>query len=203
MSKRIRQSVRLARGNNDNFVVILKDVKTTTNVLQVEHKSLDVLKAPYQIKDHEGHIDPSIGISVYPGDSDDVEALNKNADTASAFAKASDKSQVECYEPAMSTLAMERLQIANRLRRGIEQGELCLFYQPQINIFTGEVVGLEALLRWQHPDLGIILPGEFISLGEEIGLNYAIGDWVLQEVCNQVAYWQRVGIIPLRIANNV
>jgi EAL domain-containing protein (putative c-di-GMP-specific phosphodiesterase class I) len=84
----------------------------------------------------------------------------------------------------MSTLAMERLQIANRLRRGIEQDELCLFYQPRINISTGEVVGLEALLRWQHPDLGIILPGEFISLAEESGLNYAIGDWVLQEVCN-------------------
>jgi diguanylate cyclase (GGDEF)-like protein len=113
MSKRIRQSDRLARGNNDNFMIILKDVGTTTNVLQVEHKLLDVLKVLYQIKNHERYIDASIGIGVYPGDGDDVEALNKNADTASAFAKAGGKSQVESYEPAMSTLAMERLQIAN------------------------------------------------------------------------------------------
>jgi len=202
-SQNIRQSDTLARIGNDNFVVILTDIKTITDIIQIAYKLLDVLKSPYEIVDHDLYLDARVGVSIYPRDGQDVESLIKNADIAQAFAKTSGRSEVECYEPAMSALAMERLQLANRLRRGIERGELRLYYQPQINIGSGAVVGLEALLRWQHPDLGIILPGEFISLAEESGLLFTIGEWVLQEVCNQINAWQQDGITPVRIAINV
>jgi EAL domain-containing protein (putative c-di-GMP-specific phosphodiesterase class I) len=145
----------------------------------------------------------SIGISFYPQDGTDAVTLLKHADHAVHRAKAHDTNTLVCFAPEMTDFAMQRLDLEQQLRRALEQRELVLYYQPQIDLQSGEVVGVEALLRWQHPQRGMIAPGDFIPLAEESGLIVPIGAWIIDEVCQQAAAWERDGLPPLRVAVNV
>lgn len=168
---------------------------------------LSALDTPIIIEGHELHVAASIGISRFPEDSADAETLLKYADLALYHAKAEGRGRWQLFTPAMTEAAEDRLRLENSLRKAIErpggdEGEMMLFYQPQVSLETGEVVGAEALVRWHHPAWGMVSPGRFIPLAEETGLIVPLGDWVLREACRQAAAWAREGR-PLRVSVNL
>ena len=148
-------------------------------------------------------VSTSIGISLFPDDADNAEDLSMNADAAMYRAKDQGRNTFCFYTAEINALAMERLSVESSLRRAIDQGELMLYYQPQIDIASGATVGLEALVRWQHPERGFILPAQFIAVAEESGLIVAIGNWVMRQACDQARAWIAAGLQPPRIAINV
>src|SRR5439155_10821022 len=167
---------------------------------------LDLLEAPFSIDGHELRVGASIGISVYPQDGTDSGTLLRLADIAMVRAKQggdSDAGGYAFYSQAMNQRALHRLGVESGLRRAIAYDELLLYYQPKLDLESGGIVGAEALLRWQHPDQGLVLPGDFIPVAEETGLVLQVGEWVLEAACTQAWRWQRAGIAPLRISVNV
>ena len=162
-----------------------------------------MLKPSFQFNSHELHITTSIGISLYPYDGTDADTLLKNADTALYRAKEQGRNNYQLYTPAMNARAFERLAMENSLRKALERQQFLLHYQPQVDIVTGKIVGMEALVRWQHPDLGLVYPAEFIPLAEETGLIVALGEWVLRTACAQNRLWQRAGLPQLSVAVNL
>ncbi|MFQ5598392.1 MAG: EAL domain-containing protein [Nitrospiria bacterium] len=160
-------------------------------------------KPPFVIDHHELFMGISIGIGVYPNDGADAETLLKNADAAMYRAKEQGKNHYRIYESSMNANAVKRMAFINSLRQATERNEFVLHYQPQIDLLTGQIVGAEALMRWNHPKLGLICPGEFIPLAEETSLIGPIGEWVLRTACQQNKVWQAAGLSPLRIAVNL
>lgn len=199
----IRRSDTLARIGADEFTIILNNLHSPAGVLPVIDKILDTLRLPFQVDGHELYLNACIGYCIYPQDGEDVRALLKNVDSTLAFAKASGKNTVRRFEPEMNSRALERLHMANRLRRAIESGDFLLHYQPLIDLSTNKVIGLEALVRWNSPAVGIIPPASFIPLAEETGLVHPLGDWVLEEVCNQFSLWRQAGMPAVNVAINV
>ena len=198
-----RASDTLARFGGDEFVLLLNDVEGPEGIAAVAQRCLDALAAPLALEDHEIGITPSIGISVYPDDGKDLDELVKNADTAMYHAKEAGRNQYRFFEAAMNARVTSRGVLASDLRRAIERNELRLHYQPQADIATGEIVGIEALVRWQHPELGLVSPADFIPVAEELGLIGLLGDWVLNETCRQAVAWQRAGLPHLPVAVNL
>jgi len=145
----------------------------------------------------------SIGITLYPYDGEDADTLLRNADTALYRAKEQGRNNYQLYTPAMNARAFERLALENSLRKALERKEFLLHYQPQVDMKTGVIVGIEALVRWQHPDLGIVFPAEFISIAEETGLITQLGEWVLRTACVQNKAWQKAGLPPMTVAVNL
>jgi EAL domain-containing protein (putative c-di-GMP-specific phosphodiesterase class I) len=169
----------------------------------VAHKVLAVLGLPYHVAGHELHSTPSIGIGIFPDDGDDADALMKSADTAMYHAKSAGRNNFQFFTPDMKLASTERMALEGGLHTAIERGELLLHYQPQIDLASGRVIGLEALVRWQHPTLGMIPPLKFIPVAEETGQIEALGSWVLAEALQQIAAW-RAGIDPrLHVAVNL
>jgi diguanylate cyclase (GGDEF)-like protein/PAS domain S-box-containing protein len=207
VARRLRACVRatdtVSRLGGDEFVILVPGVPDAGDVAVMAQKVLEVVSEPYSIESHELISSPSIGIAVYPTDGPDVEALLRNADAAMYHAKESGRKNYQFFTPDMNARAVERLSMERSLRRALERGELQLHYQPQYEIATGRIVGMEALVRWEHPDMGLVSPGRFMPFAEESGLILPIGEWVLQEACRQNRAWQEAGLPHVRVAVNI
>ncbi len=192
-----------ARLGGDEFTVLLSEIDSLEVPAIVAQRILTRMADPMRLTDHEVIISPSIGITVFPEDGDDVETLLKNADLAMYFAKRSGRNSFQYYQAAMNEAALKRLTMENLLRQAIARNEFSLYYQPQLTLLTGQVSGLEALLRWNSPELGSVSPTEFIPVAEESGLIVAIGEWVLRTACQQAKGWRDRGVPLPRIGVNV
>jgi diguanylate cyclase (GGDEF)-like protein/PAS domain S-box-containing protein len=207
VSERLRRVVRegdtVARPGGDEFIVLLTDFSDPESVNAVAVKLLNEFAAPYVLTDVQLHVNASIGVSLYPNDGDDIETLLRNTDTAMYRAKERGGNGFQLYTPEMSVRAIERMELENALHRAVERGEFQLYYQPKVDLKSGQIVGAEALIRWFHPELGLVLPNRFIPLAEEIGLISSIGQWVLRTACAQNKAWQDAGLIPISVAVNL
>jgi diguanylate cyclase (GGDEF)-like protein len=193
----------LARLGGDEFVILLPHINRTDRAVRVAQRILEAIKPPFHFGNQELHVTMSIGITLYPYDGEDVDTLLKNADTALYRAKEQGRNNYQLYTPAMNARAFERLALENSLRKALERNEFSLYYQPQIDMRSGVIVGVEALLRWQHPDLGIVYPSEFISIAEETGLIMKLGEWVTHTACAQNQAWQKAGLPAMTMAVNL
>ncbi|MES2000392.1 MAG: EAL domain-containing protein [Pseudomonadota bacterium] len=199
----VRSSDTVCRQGGDEFVILLADVEHAEDAALSAQKILTALTAPHRIDQLELHVTVSIGISIYPEDGQDVDTLIKSADTAMYHAKENGRNNFQFFEPNMNALAVERHAIESGLRRALEWQELVLHYQPKINLESGTITGVEALVRWQHPQRGLILPEQFVWIAEDCGLIIPIGTWVLGEACRQAQSWQDAGLPPIAVAVNI
>ena len=199
----VRGSDTVCRQGGDEFVILLADVEHARDAALSAEKILTALTAPHRIDQLELHVTVSIGISIYPEDGQDVDSLIKSADTAMYHAKENGRNNFQFFEPNMNALAVERHAIESGLRRAMERQELVLHYQPKINLESGTITGVEALVRWQHPQRGLILPEQFVWIAEDCGLIIPIGTWVLGEACRQAQSWQDAGLPPMAVAVNI
>jgi diguanylate cyclase (GGDEF)-like protein/PAS domain S-box-containing protein len=199
----VRSSDTVSRQGGDEFVILLSQVMHAQDAGITADKILLAVGEPHHITDHDIHITASIGIVTYPDDATDAEALLKNSDFAMYQAKDCGRNNYQFFKSDLNVTALERQATERGLRHAIERDELVLHYQPQMNMATGAITGVEALVRWRHPQRGLLQPGEFISVAEEFGLIVPIGRWVLREGCRQGKTWQDSGLPPIRIAINV
>jgi diguanylate cyclase (GGDEF)-like protein/PAS domain S-box-containing protein len=199
----LRKSDTVARLGGDEFMVLLLGTGGAETAAKVAQKLLDGLRPPLRVNGHELTTAASVGIALFPHDGDDADTLIKNADTALSRAKEQGRNHYQFYTEDMNSTAFERLMLESHLRKALEQGEFVIHYQPKVSLAHGRVVGVEALLRWQHPDLNLVPPSEFIPLAEETGLIVPIGEWVLKTACEEVARWHRAGFGPLDLAVNL
>jgi diguanylate cyclase (GGDEF)-like protein len=202
LSSCVEENDSVSRLNGDEFTVILPSIRKTEDALQVLKYIFKQLSNPFMIKDQELFITVSIGMSLYPSDGTDTETLVKNADTAMYYAK-EQSNNYELYIPDMNKMYLRRMQLANGLKKALEKEELTIVYQPQMDLRTEQVIGMEALLRWEHSKLGMISPNEFIPIAEENGLIVDIGEWVLRSVCQKNKKWQSEGYLPMKMAVNL
>ncbi|MCP4343204.1 MAG: EAL domain-containing protein [Desulfobulbaceae bacterium] len=193
----------LARLGGDEFTVLLGDLQQPEDALIVANRVREELSQPMQLNDHKLIITPSIGISLFPQDGEDVVALLKSADMAMYFAKRKGRNNVQFFEESMNEKALLRMNLENELRQAIERNEMSLNYQPQVDLATGNVTGLEALIRWNNFTLGNVPPLDFIPIAEDSGLIIQIGEWVLRTACKQAKSWQDADTGLQRIAVNV
>ncbi len=193
----------LSRIGGDEFAVLLSELSSEEDAAQVARRVLAVLAKPFKHGNEEFFLTSSIGIALFPSDSTDKETLLKHAAIAMSHAKESGRNRYEFYSKEINAKSKERLTLENDLRKALDQDQLVLHYQPKIDARTGKVSGCEALLRWTHPTLGLVPPGEFISLAEETGLISPFGEWVLDTACMQTKAWQSAGLGPLSVAVNV
>jgi diguanylate cyclase (GGDEF)-like protein/PAS domain S-box-containing protein len=207
VSKRLQTSVRgsdtVSRQGGDEFVILLSEITHPQHAATIADKILRSLNVPCSIEGHDLHIDGSIGISIYPADGDDAETLIKNADTAMYHAKENGRNNFQFFTAEMNLKSVQRQSTESNLRRAIERDEFLLHYQPKINLVTGEITGVEALIRWQQPDRGLVPPAQFVPIAEDCGLILPIGRWVLREACRQAREWQAAGLPFKRISVNV
>ena len=198
----VRSSDTVCRQGGDEFVILLADVEHAKDAVLCAQKILAALSASHLIDQLELYVTVSIGISIYPDDAQDADTLLKNADTAMYYAKAGGRNNYQFFEQHMNVLAVERHAIESGLRRALERQEFVLYYQPKINLQSGTIVGVEALIRWQHPERGLLLPVDFIPIAEDSGLILPIGRWVLRAACFQSRAWLQAGLPPVTIAVN-
>jgi diguanylate cyclase (GGDEF)-like protein len=195
VAERVRRCIRegdtVARFGGDEFTLMIPRIENIEDAAKIAQKIIDTLKIPFLVGDRELFVTTSIGISISPGDGTDPETLVRNADTAMYRAKDQGRDNYQLYAPAMNARALERLALENLLRKAVSQNELALFYQPQIDANTRTLVGVEALIRWNHPELGLISPAIFIGVAESSGLIVPIGEWILRTACRQIKIWQR------------
>jgi len=207
---RIRQTLRegdtVARQGGDEFLVLLPEIRDELEAATVAERILRVFEQPIiieDIEDNEIYISTSIGISLYPNDGSDPEALVKQADTAMYYAKEKGRNNSKFFTAGLNIKANQRLSTENSLRKALVRGEFVLYYQPQVDLESGEIVGLEALIRWDSVELGLVSPATFITIAEETGLIVPIGEWVLRTACAQNKEWQNQGFAPLRMSVNI
>jgi diguanylate cyclase (GGDEF)-like protein len=199
----LRSSDVVARLGGDEFVVILEETAERDDVERIALNLLSVLSEPLQLIGHECHTTASIGIAMYPSDGSDAQTLTKNADMAMYLTKEDGKNGVRFFNKEVRTQSIERLTLETALRRALDRNQFALHYQPKVDMTTGQITGVEALLRWTHPELGVLPPSQFIPLAEETGLIVPIGRWVLKEACAQNMDWQRRGLRPVSMAVNL
>jgi diguanylate cyclase (GGDEF)-like protein/PAS domain S-box-containing protein len=199
----VRASDTVSRQGGDEFVVLLSEVAHARDATVCADKILEVLRSPHKIDQHEVHVTASIGIVTYPEDGTDVDTLMKHADFAMYHAKENGRDNRQFFKRDLNTLALARQSLQNALRRALERAELVLHYQPKLNLQNGAIVGVEALIRWHHPEFGLVPPAEFIPIAEESGLIVPIGRWVIAEACHQAQAWQDIGLAPIRIGINI
>src|SRR3569832_2010616 len=207
MARRLRHGVRdgdvVARLGGDEFVVLLDEIVDSRSALSVAADLLSVLSIPMELAGQECRVTASIGISIFPEDGADEQTLMKHADMAMYLAKQEGKNDIRLFSHEKKTQTANRLTMEASLRRALDRKEFCLHYQPKLNVATGRIGGVEALLRWNHPDLGMLSPLRFIPLAEETGLIIPIGRWVMKAACEQNVAWQREGLPPLMMSINV
>jgi diguanylate cyclase (GGDEF)-like protein/PAS domain S-box-containing protein len=199
----VRSSDTVSRQGGDEFVILLPDIAHAEDASICADKMLKAIATPHTIDKHELYVTGSIGIATYPDDGGDAETLLRNADFAMYHAKEIGRNNVQFFRAEMNTRAVERHSVEEGLRIALERQEFELNYQSKIDLKTGALIGVEALIRWRHPERGLVLPGQFISVAEECGLIVKIGRWVLRETCRQARAWQDAGLPEIRIAVNV
>ena len=203
LNSHIRKSDFVCRWGGDEFVVLLGEIQNPDQAAKFSQRLLQTFEHPLQIEGHEIYLKCSVGIAIYPEDGQETEILLKNADAALYRTKESGRNHYQFYNPQMGVEIAENFTLENQLHQAVKNGEMILHYQPQINIKTGQVYGLEALIRWKSPQLGLIKPGKFIPLAEKTGLILPMGEWVLKTACQQNKKWQQMGLPPVRISVNL
>ncbi len=199
----VRASDVVARAGGDEFLLLLRNVSSAEEIEALIARWMSALSQPYMLTGLELHVSPSIGVARFPIDGAGAEELLARADEAMYFAKRSGRKTFRFFDASVMGFSRERLEIEAELRGALAQGQLALHYQPKIDIATGEMRSVEALIRWQHPTRGSVMPGEFIPIAEESGLILEIGDWVIREACRQARAWQQRQMPFLRVAVNV
>jgi diguanylate cyclase (GGDEF)-like protein/PAS domain S-box-containing protein len=199
----VRESDIVARLGGDEFVAALTDITDPSAVATIANKLLQALGQPYQVAGHALHSTPSIGISLFPLDGRDIGTLMKNADAAMYHAKEQGRNNIQYFTPAMNAAVGQRMELERGLRTALEARQFDLYYQPQVCGQSGRILGFEALIRWRHPERGLVSPGDFIPVAEDTGLIGPIGDWVLEEASRQLQEWKQAGITGLTMAVNL
>jgi len=207
VSRRLKQFARkgdtIARLGGDEFTVILEGVTDPEDAAHVAEKIIELMAPPFKLDGHKIVVSPSIGITLFPNDASDMRSLLKNADTAMYRAKEKGGNCYQFYTSDMNAKAYEYLVLESNLRNAIQREEFRLFFQPQVDLHTKNIIGIEALLRWEHPEHGLLSPEEFIPFTEETGLIEPIGEWVLKTACLEAKKWQEMGLPPIRVAVNL
>ena len=193
----------IARQGGDEFTVLLGDLSQAQEATKVARRILEALSQPFNLNGNEIVMSASIGIAVYRLDGNDAESLLKNADAAMHYAKEQGKNNCQYYNDKMNTSAFQKMTLESNLHKALERDEFSLYYQPKIDVASGSTIGVEALIRWRHPDLGLVSPAEFIPMAEESGLIVPIGEWVLDSACAQLRAWQEDGLTPVPVAVNL
>jgi diguanylate cyclase (GGDEF)-like protein len=193
----------LARLGGDEFTILIPDLDRAEDALNVAHRVKDAMRRPFMLEGHEIFVTVSIGISLYPEDGEDCNSLLKYADTAMYHAKTCGKNNAKLYSSSLTMQIMSHVKLEVGLRKALQNDELYLLYQPQVDVPSAQIVGVEALVRWRHPEHGIIPPNEFIPLAEETGLIVPIGEWVLRTACLQARAWQQQCARTIRMAVNL
>jgi diguanylate cyclase (GGDEF)-like protein len=199
----VRNSDTVSRQGGDEFVIVLSELDDGHDAAIAAEKILQTLSAPFQIEAHELHVSASIGIVIYPDDAREAETLLRHADFAMYHAKDCGRGNFQFFREDMNVRALERRSIESALRVAVEKAQFVLHYQPIVDLWSGATTGIEALLRWQHPIRGLLLPAEFVPVAEESSLIVPIGRWVLGEACRQSRAWQAAGMAPVSIAINI
>ena len=199
----LRERDTVSRFGGDEFAIILEDLAHPDDAAPLASKILEAFSRPFELNGREYYVTTSIGISLYPSDGVDAQALLKNADAAMYQAKELGKNTYQFYSADMGAHAFERLTLETSLRHALDRNEFVLHYQPQVSLVDGRILGVEALLRWQHPQLGLLAPAQFIGVAEETGMIVPIGQWVARSACRQVKIWEEAGLPPVRLAVNV
>jgi diguanylate cyclase (GGDEF)-like protein/PAS domain S-box-containing protein len=219
VAKRLQQSIRktdsvchigdeapvemVARLGGDEFTILLTKIRQYEDAVLVAQRIFEIMAKPMYLDGNELYATMSLGISIYPNDGIDMETLLRNADAAMYHAKSLGRNTYQFYREAMNEAATTRLRLENNLHKALERHEFQLYYQPQMDLHTGEIVGMEALIRWMQPEMGIIMPHEFIAIAEENGLIIPITEWVLNAACEQNKIWHRSGFSTLRVSVNI
>jgi len=207
VSRRLHETVRnidtVARVGGDEFVLIIGPSTVPADAQEIARRANVALRQPIRVGSVDLHVSSSIGIATYPTDGSSADRLLANADAAMYCAKQDGRNNYQCFAPGMSAETLERASLESELHQALRLGQLELYYQPKVDTATGDVRSAEALIRWRHPQRGLIPPVQFIPLAEECGLIHEIGAWVVQEACRQCAAWQRAGLPALRVAVNV
>jgi diguanylate cyclase (GGDEF)-like protein/PAS domain S-box-containing protein len=198
-----REQDTVARLGGDEFLIMLTHVKDTPDAAVAAERLMDAMTAEFVVQGHSLHVSCSVGISIFPEHGADGETLIKDADAAMYSAKENGRNNFRFFTEEMNAQVMERLTLESSLRRALPEKELFLMYQPQMDIATGKIIGLEALLRWQHPSMGLVPPDKFIRIAENCGLILPIGEWVLRAACSQARKWQDEGLPAMTVAVNV
>ena len=199
----MREGDTVSRLGGDEFILLFPDIKNIEDATAIVKKIIEKLSEVFVISDKELYITASIGISFFPQNGNDVETLVKNADTAMYYAKGQGRNNYQFYTPTIGTTSAEKVIMESNLRKALQQKELILYYQPQVDLISGKVIGAEVLLRWQNDDYGLMPPSRFIPLAEETGLIQSIGEWVLRSACAQTKAWQEAGLPPILMSVNV
>lgn len=199
----VRETDTIARISGDEFIILVQNMKSHDHILKVADKIVDAFRQPFKLNQAEINVTTSVGISIYPLDGETCETLIKNADLAMHKAKEKGKNQSVLCTTIMKDIIAENMKLTNDLYQALERNEFEVYYQPQISLITKKIIGLEALLRWNHPELGLVSPGKFIHLIEKTGLINPIGKWVLHTVSMQNKNWQKAGLPPIRIGVNL
>ena len=199
----VRKSDTVSREGGDEFVVLLSEVAHAVDAAICAAKIISELKTEHRIGEHCLRVTASIGLSTYPTDGEDSETLLKNADTAMYHAKECGRDNYQFFRPDLGHQAVERQALEGRLRYALERHELLLYYQPKVDLRTGAITSAEALVRWQHPERGLLLPEQFLAIAEDTGMIVSIGQWVLREACRQTREWLDVGVPAVPVAVNI
>ncbi len=207
VARRLLESVRdddtVARIGGDEFVILLPEIGKAEDAVVVARKLLDAVSQPFEYAGHRADVTTSIGVSIYPDDGQDAEALLRSADNAMSRAKDKGRNNFQLSIPELTEEAVQRLTLQAGLRQAIERDELVLHYQPVLSLITGRIVEMEALVRWQHPEKGLIMPAAFIDVAEKAGMMVSLGEWVMARAAGQLRLWQQQGFPELRMAINL
>ena len=193
----------IARLGGDEFIILLSDIQKPENAAVVARKIIQAMPAAYILEGHEISVTTSIGISIFPGDGEEIELLLKNADSAMYHAKEIGRNNYQFYKNSLNEAVSERYSLEQGMKNALKREEFVLYYQPQVDLLTRKIVGAEALIRWFHPQMGMIQPDKFIPIAEETGLIIDINKWVIQTACKQNEHWSQAGLQPVRIAVNL
>lgn len=203
LSLTLRKIDTVARVGGDEFLLMINDLSSAEDIVQIAEKVVSVFNLPFKLKEQDFYVTASAGVALFPSDGEDVQSLLQNADIAMYRAKDKGKNQYMLCSPIMKSQVAELMKLTNGLYRAEERNELVLFYQPQVSQCSGRIIGMEALIRWNHPELGLVSPGKFIPIAEKTGLITSIGEWVMRTACYQNKAWQDAGLPCMRMAVNL